>query len=118
MTARYQYRLRGGADEPISSRTRNNPALGLPPEVPTVPWLLRKQGYPTAPIGGKWHLGFPPWFGPLKSGYEEFFGAMSGAWTTSPTAPAPATSIYGMGRRSGTRRATSPTCCRAAPSIT
>jgi arylsulfatase A-like enzyme len=27
---------------------------------------------------GKWHLGFPPKFGPLKSGYQEFFGPMSG----------------------------------------
>lgn len=27
---------------------------------------------------GKWHLGYPPAFGPLKSGYEEFFGPMSG----------------------------------------
>jgi arylsulfatase A-like enzyme len=27
---------------------------------------------------GKWHLGFPPHFGPLKSGYQEFFGPMSG----------------------------------------
>ncbi|MPM76557.1 Arylsulfatase [bioreactor metagenome] len=27
---------------------------------------------------GKWHLGYPPHFGPLRSGYEEFFGPMSG----------------------------------------
>jgi arylsulfatase A-like enzyme len=27
---------------------------------------------------GKWHLGYPPSFGPLRSGYEEFFGPMSG----------------------------------------
>ena len=27
---------------------------------------------------GKWHLGYPPAFGPLASGYEEFFGPMSG----------------------------------------
>ncbi|HVC12658.1 MAG TPA: sulfatase-like hydrolase/transferase, partial [Burkholderiales bacterium] len=25
-----------------------------------------------------WHLGYPPNFGPLKSGYAEFFGALSG----------------------------------------
>jgi arylsulfatase A-like enzyme len=27
---------------------------------------------------GKWHLGYPPTFGPLKSGYDEFFGPMAG----------------------------------------
>ena len=31
------------------------------------------SGYRTALIG-KWHLGYPPAFGPLRSGYEEFFG--------------------------------------------
>jgi len=77
MTARYQYRLRGGADEPINSRSRGSAVLGLPPEVPTLPSLLRAAGYRTALIG-KWHLGYPPHFGPLRSGYEEFFGPMSG----------------------------------------
>ena len=77
MTGRYQYRLRGAAEEPISGRTRGNPLLGLPPEHPTLPSLLRDAGWRTALIG-KWHLGFPPHFGPLRSGYEEFFGPMSG----------------------------------------
>ena len=77
MTGRYQYRLRGGWDEPITSRTRGNPHLGLPPEHPTLPSLLRAAGYSTALVG-KWHLGFAPAFGPLKSGYEEFYGVMSG----------------------------------------
>jgi len=77
-TGRWQYRLRGGADEPIASRTaRGNPVLGLPPEHPTLASLLRQGGYATALIG-KWHLGFPPHFGPLKSGYDRFFGPMSG----------------------------------------
>jgi arylsulfatase A-like enzyme len=77
-TGRWQYRLRGGADEPISSRTgRGNAALGLPPGHPTLASLLRDAGYATALVG-KWHLGFPPHFGPLKSGYQEFFGPMSG----------------------------------------
>ena len=77
MTARYQYRLRGAAEEPINSRSRGSPTLGLPPEHPTLPSLLRHAGYRTALIG-KWHLGYPPAFGPLASGYEEFFGPMSG----------------------------------------
>lgn len=77
MTARWQYRLRGAADEPINSRSRGSDTLGLPPSHPTLPSLLRDAGYRTALIG-KWHLGYPPHFSPLKSGYETFFGPMSG----------------------------------------
>ena len=77
MTARYQYRLRGAAEEPISIRTRGSTTLGLPPEHPTLPSLLRAGGYRTALVG-KWHLGYPPAFGPLRSGYDEFYGPMSG----------------------------------------
>ncbi len=77
MTGRYQYRLRGAAEEPIRSSSRGSTTLGLPPEHPTLPSLLRASGYRTALIG-KWHLGYPPHFGPLRSGYEEFFGPMSG----------------------------------------
>ena len=77
MTARYQYRLRGAAEEPINSKSRGSTTLGLPPEHPTLPSLLRAAGYRTALIG-KWHLGFAPHFGPLKSGYEESFGPLAG----------------------------------------
>jgi len=77
MTGRFQYRLRGGNDEPIASRHRGHPELGLPPAHPTLPSLLRDAGYATA-LAGKWHLGFLPHFGPLRSGYQEFFGPMSG----------------------------------------
>jgi arylsulfatase A-like enzyme len=77
MTARYQYRLRGAAEEPINSKSRGSTTLGLPPDHPTLPSLLKHAGYHTALIG-KWHLGYPPAFGPLRSGYEEFFGPMSG----------------------------------------
>jgi arylsulfatase A-like enzyme len=51
--------------------------LGLPPAHPTLPSLLRDAGYVTA-LSGKWHLGYPPAFGPLRSGYAEFFGVWSG----------------------------------------
>ena len=77
MTARYQYRLRGAAEEPINSKSRGSTTLGLPPEHPTLPSLLKDAGYRTALVG-KWHLGYPPSFGPLRSGYEEYFGPMSG----------------------------------------
>ncbi|NIC43683.1 sulfatase [Aquabacterium sp. A08] len=77
MTMRYQYRLRGALEEPISSKSKGDARLGLPPEIPTLPSLLRDAGYHTALIG-KWHLGYPPAFGPQRSGYEEFFGIMAG----------------------------------------
>ena len=77
MTGRYQYRLRGAAEEPIRTSSRGSTTLGLPPEHPTLPSLLRAGGYRTALLG-KWHLGYPPSFSPLRSGYEEFFGPMSG----------------------------------------
>ena len=77
MTARYQYRLRGAAEEPINSRSKGSTTLGLPPEHPSLPSLLKDSGYRTALIG-KWHLGYPPSFSPIQSGYEEFYGPMAG----------------------------------------
>jgi len=74
-TGRYQHRLRGGFDEPIGSVS---PELGLPPGHPTMASLLRDAGYATA-LFGKWHLGSLPWFSPLRSGYDEFFGHRTGA---------------------------------------
>ena len=75
ITGRYQYRLRAGLEEPIALR---DTGLGLPPEHPTLPSLLKQAGYDTALIG-KWHLGLPPHYGPLRSGYDRFFGNLHGA---------------------------------------
>ena len=50
MTGRYQYRLRGAAEEPINSKSRGSSTLGLPPEHPTLPSLLRGAGYHTAKV--------------------------------------------------------------------
>ena len=75
MTGRYQYRLPGGLEEPMVAVGNR---VGLPPEHPTLPSLLKDAGYATALIG-KWHLGSLPDYGPLKSGYEEFFGNYGGA---------------------------------------
>ena len=77
MTGRYQYRLRGAAEEPIGSAARGRDDLGLPASHPTLPSLLRDSGYRTALIG-KWHLGYAPHFSPLASGYDTFFGPLGG----------------------------------------
>src|SRR6266849_6659047 len=74
ITGRYQYRLPLGLEEPLAGKTD----VGLPPEHPTLPSLLRQIGYGTNLIG-KWHLGMPPLFGPRQSGYEKFWGIRSGA---------------------------------------
>jgi len=74
ITGRYQYRLPLGLEEPLAGKTH----IGLPPEHPTLPSLLKAQGYATALIG-KWHLGALPAFGPLQSGYDRFWGIRSGA---------------------------------------
>ena len=74
ITGRYQYRLRLGLEEPLVG----HPEVGLPPEHPTLPSLLKKAGYGTTLIG-KWHLGGLPKYGPLKSGYDHFFGFRGGA---------------------------------------
>ncbi len=72
ITGRYQYRLPVGLEEPLQARP-----VGLPPEHSTMPSLLRDAGYRTALIG-KWHLGSLPDYGPLKSGYDTFFGFRGG----------------------------------------
>jgi arylsulfatase A-like enzyme len=74
ITGRYQYRLRVGLEEPLAG----NSNVGLPPEHPTLPSLLKKVGYSTTLIG-KWHLGVLPKFGPLQSGYDHFYGFRGGA---------------------------------------
>jgi len=77
MTGRYQYRLRGALDEPLAGNARGRDDLGLPASHPTLPSLLRDSGYATA-LAGKWHLGYPPHFGPLLSGYQKHFGPLGG----------------------------------------
>jgi arylsulfatase A-like enzyme len=77
ITGRYQYRLKLGLVEPLRPANRDEPEMGIPLGLPTLPSLLRAAGYKTALIG-KWHLGFLPKYGPLKSGYDEFFGIMGG----------------------------------------
>jgi arylsulfatase A-like enzyme len=81
ITGRYPARTRVGIEEPLTEKGdlgERAKILGLPPEHPTVASLLKRNGYHTALIG-KWHLGYLPNFGPVQSGFDEFFGIMSGA---------------------------------------
>ena len=78
ISGRWQYqvaRRRGGAL--TGAKAMRRPDLGMPPEHPTFASLLRDAGWRTALIG-KWHLGYPPHFGPLKSRYDIHFGPYSG----------------------------------------
>lgn len=72
LTGRYQYRLPIGLQEPLGAAD-----IGVPPEHPTIASLMRKAGYRTSLIG-KWHLGPLPKYGPLQSGYDEFWGCRGG----------------------------------------
>ncbi|MFI0480192.1 sulfatase-like hydrolase/transferase [Actinomadura sp. 9N215] len=74
-TGRYPGRLRGGLEEPIA---RPDKLVGIPPAHPTLGSLLKGAGYSTA-MFGKWHCGFLPWYSPVKSGWDVFFGNLSGA---------------------------------------
>ena len=76
ITGRYQYRLPVGLEEPLGAAARQR-HIGLPPDHPTLPSLLKKVGYATTLLG-KWHLGWLPEFGPLQSGYDHFWGFRGG----------------------------------------
>jgi arylsulfatase A-like enzyme len=81
-TGRYPARLPVGLEEPIHERKALSPeelkTIGIPLEHPTVSSLIRSAGYSTVLVG-KWHLGYLPYFSPLKHGFDEFYGNMSGA---------------------------------------
>ena len=75
ITGRYPARLAVGLEEPL---TRRSPKVGLPPGHATIGTQLQAAGYATALIG-KWHLGRQPEFNPVRHGFDEFFGVLSGA---------------------------------------
>ncbi len=74
-TGRNPGRLEAGLEEPLRTRAQGN---GIPDGHPTLASLLVDAGYETALIG-KWHCGWLPWHGPLRSGFQQFFGNMDGA---------------------------------------
>lgn len=80
-TGRYPARLPVGLEEPLTQRSQLGEKLekmGIPEGHPTVASLIKAQGYNTALIG-KWHVGYLPKFSPMRIGFDEFFGNMSGA---------------------------------------
>ena len=46
---------------------------GIHPDEQLLPELLKQRGYATG-IFGKWHLGLPPHFSPLKNGFDHWLG--------------------------------------------
>lgn len=80
-TGRYPARLPVGLFEPITEKSEMGDRIkiaGIPHEHPTVSSLIKARGYDTALIG-KWHVGYLPYYSPLRIGFDEFFGIMSGA---------------------------------------
>ncbi len=77
ITGQYPARHPVGLVEPLPWHKQEGGKVGLAPGLPTVASLLRANGYETALVG-KWHLGYLPKYGPLKSGFAEFYGIMSG----------------------------------------
>ncbi|MCU0381531.1 MAG: sulfatase [Chitinophagaceae bacterium] len=76
MTGRYPARTAVGLREPLDW-TAADSAVGLSPQTPSLPALLRQAGYHTCLIG-KWHLGFTPAFSPRENGFDHFFGYHGG----------------------------------------
>lgn len=68
-----QYRRVDGKWVPVADMY----APGLPPDRAYLARLLKQAGY-RAGIFGKWHLGFRPEFNPLRHGFDEYFGVLTG----------------------------------------
>ncbi len=52
-------------------------ALGMPTGEKTIADMLKARGYATGAFG-KWHLGYPPQYNPVKRGFDEYFGTLLG----------------------------------------
>lgn len=74
ITGRYQDRF-GFGRNPLF--TPNDPTMGLPLSEETLATALKRGGYQSA-ILGKWHLGAHQSLHPLKRGFDDFFGFLSG----------------------------------------
>lgn len=73
MTGKYQQRT--GVEGVITAAGHREVGLNL--EEVTLAEELKKQGYACG-IFGKWHLGYAPEFNPVRQGFDEFVGFVSG----------------------------------------
>lgn len=73
MTGRYQQRC--GVEGVITAARHRKVGLGL--DEKTMAEAMKELGYATA-LFGKWHLGYDERFGPVKQGFDEFEGFVSG----------------------------------------
>ncbi|MBX2873112.1 MAG: sulfatase-like hydrolase/transferase [Saprospiraceae bacterium] len=74
ITGRYQDRFGFGRNPVLAPE---DSTMGLPLTEQTLATVLGKVGYQSMAIG-KWHLGAHPTLHPLKRGFSEFFGFLSG----------------------------------------
>lgn len=76
MTGRYPARTPVGLMEPLRWSHKDS-LVGLTPDYPSLPALLKRAGYQTYLVG-KWHLGYDPKYSPNKNGFDYFFGFNAG----------------------------------------
>ena len=80
ITGRYQDRFGFGRNPLFAPK---DPNMGLPLSEETLADVLRKADYSTVAIG-KWHLGAHPALHPLKRGFDDFFGFLTGGHNYFP----------------------------------
>lgn len=76
LTGRYQQRA-GISGVVLASEKNPSHFGGLQQSETTLPELLKASGYATALVG-KWHLGYYPCYNPVRHGFDEFRGYLSG----------------------------------------
>ncbi|MBI4659722.1 MAG: sulfatase-like hydrolase/transferase [Verrucomicrobia bacterium] len=82
MTGRYQTRF---GHEFNGGGPRGGAGFGLPLTERTIANRFKALGYATVAIG-KWHLGGPPDFLPMKRGFDEFYGTVANTAFFKPRA--------------------------------
>lgn len=80
ITGRYQDRFGSGRNPLFAPKDINQ---GLPLSEQTIAEILKPKGYTSMAVG-KWHLGAHKALRPLKRGFDEFFGFLSGGHTYFP----------------------------------
>ena len=80
LTGRYQGRF-GFTTNPTINPAEES--AGIPVEEKNIAEILSQVGY-TSAIVGKWHMGTHPRHHPLRRGFEEFYGFLSGGHNYLP----------------------------------